>query len=44
VFLFPWAVVLRELGAHAFVAAVTFVLVLMLGWLYALRKEALQWQ
>ena len=44
VFFFPWAVVLRELGAHAFVAAVTFVLVLMLGWLYALRKEALQWQ
>jgi len=44
VFLFPWATVLRELGAGAFAAAVTFVLVLMLGWLYALRKEALQWQ
>ena len=44
VFLFPWAVVLRELGAQAFIAAVSFVVVLMLGWLYALRKEALQWQ
>ena len=44
VFLFPWAVVLRELGSQAFVAAVGFVLVLMLGWLYALRKGALQWQ
>lgn len=44
VFLFPWAVVLRDLGMRAFVAAVVFVLVLMLGWLYALRKEALQWQ
>ncbi len=44
VFLFPWATILRELGVGAFVAAVTFVLVLMLGWLYALRKEALQWQ
>ncbi len=44
VFLFPWAVVLRELGAAAFIAAVLFVVVLMLGWLYALRKEALQWQ
>lgn len=44
VFLFPWATVLRDLGAGAFVAAVTFVVVLMLGWLYALRKEALQWQ
>lgn len=44
VFLFPWAVVLRELGRGAFLAAVTFVIVLMLGWLYALRKEALRWQ
>ena len=44
VFLFPWAVVLRELGHAAFVAALTFVIVLMLGWLYALRKEALRWQ
>ncbi len=44
VFLFPWAVVLRELGHAAFFAAVTFVFVLMLGWLYALRKEALRWQ
>jgi NADH-quinone oxidoreductase subunit A len=44
VFLFPWAVVLRELGTGAFFAAVTFVVILMLGWLYAMRKEALQWQ
>ena len=44
VFLFPWAVVLRELGPLALVGAATFVIVLMLGWLYALRKEALRWQ
>ena len=44
VFLFPWAVVLRELGHAAFGAAVIFVGVLMLGWLYALRKGALRWQ
>ena len=44
VFLFPWAVVLRELGHSGLVAAVIFIAVLMLGWLYALRKEALQWQ
>jgi single-stranded-DNA-specific exonuclease len=36
--------VLRELGAGAFAAAVTFVLVLLLARLYALRKDALQWQ
>jgi len=44
VFLFPWAVTLRELGGAGFVAAVSFVAVLMLGWLYAIRKEALRWQ
>jgi NADH-quinone oxidoreductase subunit A len=44
VFLFPWGVVLRELGAPGFGAALLFVLILMLGWLYALRKEALEWQ
>lgn len=44
VFLFPWSVVLRELGPQAVGAAGLFVVVLMLGWLYALRKEALEWQ
>lgn len=43
-FLFPWAVVQRELGLGAFGAAVVFIAVLMLGWLYAVRKEALRWQ
>lgn len=44
VFLFPWSVVLREMGQPAVVAAALFVAVLMLGWLYALKKEALEWQ
>ena len=43
-FLFPWATVLREGGGGAFGAAVAFVVVLMLGWLYAMRKDALRWQ
>ncbi len=44
VFLFPWGVLQRELGASGLAAAALFVGVLMLGWLYALRKEALKWQ
>jgi NADH:ubiquinone oxidoreductase subunit 3 (subunit A) len=44
VFLFPWAAVQRELGASGLIAAAMFIGVLMLGWLYALRKEALEWQ
>jgi NADH-quinone oxidoreductase subunit A len=43
-FLFPWATVQREGGGGAFGAAVLFVVVLMLGWLYAMRKDALRWQ
>ncbi len=43
-FFFPWATVLREEGAAGFFAGLGFVAVLMLGWLYALRKEALDWQ
>jgi NADH:ubiquinone oxidoreductase subunit 3 (subunit A) len=44
VFLFPWSVAVRALGPEALAAVVTFVAVLMLGWLYGLRKEALRWQ
>ncbi len=44
VFLFPWALTIRELGALAIVEMLVFVGVLLLGWLYALRKGALKWQ
>ena len=44
IFSLPWSIVRHELGAGAFAAAVAFVLVLLLGWLYAIRKEALKWQ
>lgn len=44
VFLFPWALQIRELGALAIVEMVLFVAVLMLGWAYAVRKGALKWQ
>lgn len=44
VFLFPWSVALRTLGPHALIAVVVFVAVLMLGWLYGLKKDGLHWQ
>lgn len=44
VFLFPWSTATRALGGGALVAVIAFVLVLMLGWLYGLRKDALKWQ
>lgn len=44
VFLFPWALNIRLLGDLAIVDMLIFVGVLLLGWLYALRKGALDWQ
>ena len=44
VFLFPWALNIEELGGLAIVDMAIFVAVLMLGWLYALKKGALKWQ
>lgn len=43
-FLLPWAVAARELGTAGLVAVVSFASVLMLGWAWALRKGALEWQ
>jgi NADH-quinone oxidoreductase subunit A len=43
-FLYPWGTVVRELGARGLVAIFSFVAVLMLGWVWAQKKGALQWQ
>lgn len=44
VFLFPWAVNLKQLGVTAFVAVLVFLLILMAGYIYAWRKRALEWK
>lgn len=43
VFLFPWTLVFRTLGAAGFVEAAIFVLVLVVGLAYAWKKGALEW-
>ena len=43
VFLYPWAVSFAYAGATAYVEVVTFVVVLLIGLLYAWRKKALEW-
>jgi NADH-quinone oxidoreductase subunit A len=42
-FIFPWGVVMREIGIRAFVEILIFFVVLGLGLLYAWRKNALRW-
>ena len=44
VFIFPWAVVMKELGMQAFVEIVIFFFILGLGLLYAWKKHALIWE
>ena len=42
-FLYPWAVVYRDLGLYGFVEMVIFVLILGVGLAYAWKKGALKW-
>jgi len=44
VFIFPWGVVMKELGMQAFIEILIFFFILGLGLLYAWRKGALKWQ
>lgn len=44
VFVFPWAVVMRDLGIVAFVEIVIFFFILILGLMYAWKKRALTWE
>lgn len=44
IFLFPWAVVLREAGLRAFLAALFFLFSFEIGFLYAWKKGALEWK
>lgn len=43
VFLFPWAVVMKQLGMVAFIEILIFLFILTLGLLYAWKKGALKW-
>nr|AHZ58067.1 NADH dehydrogenase subunit 3 [Tmesipteris elongata] len=43
VFLYPWAMSFYELGIVAFIEALIFVFILVIGLVYAWRKRALEW-
>jgi NADH:ubiquinone oxidoreductase subunit 3 (subunit A) len=43
-FLLPWALIVRALGTAGLVSVFTFVGILLLGWIYAIKKGALKWQ
>jgi NADH-quinone oxidoreductase subunit A len=43
-FLFPWAVVLKQIGMFGFVAMLVFLAILVVGFVYEWKKGALDWE
>ena len=44
IFIYPWALDLRNLGVVAFVAILIFILIIGVGWIYAWKKKVLEWK
>ena len=44
VFLYPWAVAFRQLGLYGLVEMLLFILILFVGYVYLLKKRALEWE
>ena len=43
-FLFPWAVVLQDIGFFGFAAMMLFLLILVVGFIYEWKRGALEWE
>jgi NADH-quinone oxidoreductase subunit A len=43
-FLFPWAIVLQEIGFFGFMAMMVFLAILVVGFIYEWMKGALEWE
>ena len=43
-FLFPWAVVLNDVGFFGFAAMMVFLLILVIGFIYEWKRGALEWE
>ena len=44
VFLYPWAVAYNAIGLYGFVEMVIFAAILVVGYVYAWKKGALEWE
>ena len=43
-FLFPWAIVLKEIGMTGFISMMIFLTILVFGFIYEWKKGALEWE
>jgi NADH-quinone oxidoreductase subunit A len=44
VFIFPWAINLEKLGYFGLVEMLVFIFILLIGLIYAIRKDVLKWE
>jgi len=44
VFLYPWAVELRQLGLFGFIGVLILIFIITVGYIYAWRKKVLEWK
>ena len=44
VFLYPWAVQLRELGPTSLIVVLILVFIVLIGYIYAWQKKVLEWK
>jgi NADH-quinone oxidoreductase subunit A len=43
IFLFPWAVAFNQLGLYGLIEMISFIAILLVGYVYAWRRGALEW-
>jgi NADH-quinone oxidoreductase subunit A len=43
-FLFPWAIILDEIGVFGFIAMMIFLAILVIGFIYEWKRGALEWE
>lgn len=43
IFVYPWAIVFDKLGLFAFIEMIIFIVILLIGYIYAWKKEAFRW-
>ena len=44
IFLYPWAVNFKDLGIEGMIKMVIFMLLLLVGFFYIIKKKALEWE
>ncbi|RMG05477.1 MAG: NADH-quinone oxidoreductase subunit A [Nitrospirae bacterium] len=44
IFLYPWAIVYDRIGLYALVEMIIFILMLLVGYIYAWKKKAFRWE